>query len=260
MDRLTTKQYWDNEWKNDLYQARVFNSRKCSNFAFDLIFKEFLPKGALRALEIGAGASIWLAYLDEFFGYTVYGLDYSVAGCLSANLNYTTATGEPPRIVQGDIFQCPFKEQSFDVVYSLGVIEHFSNPMQILKIAKRLLKPGGILLTAVPNKAGIAGWTERWLNHDNYWRHNPLTKYDLEYLYKAMGLSQVQVRYFGYISVIGKLPSRSLGPTLRLLGNLNKALTYYLIYPLYMKTNIRPNHRTVSSFIVACGERMSESG
>ena len=50
----------------------------------------------------------------------------------------------------------PLKDESFDMVIILAVIEHFpGSPKKILEEAKRVLKPGGILVIEVPNIAAL---------------------------------------------------------------------------------------------------------
>jgi len=43
----------------------------------------------------------------------------------------------------------------FDIVCSLGFIEHFDNPLSVVARHTDLLKPGGILMIGVPNLGGI---------------------------------------------------------------------------------------------------------
>lgn len=50
----------------------------------------------------------------------------------------------------------PFKQNQFDKVIFLGVLEHLSNRENILKEIKRVMKPGGKLLLGIPNE--MTGW------------------------------------------------------------------------------------------------------
>lgn len=47
------------------------------------------------------------------------------------------------------------REESFDIVYSAGLVEHFTNPEDAIAAHLRILKPGGLLVVSVPNLAGI---------------------------------------------------------------------------------------------------------
>ena len=253
MPRLTTAEYWNSEWAKIPLSIR-FDPDNHTHYMFDVLFQELVPKGDLRLLEIGVGGSVWPAYFQQHFGHTSFGIDYSAEGCASANSNYSAVTGENLRIVHGDILHVPFCEESFDVVYSLGVIEHFTNPLEVLNVAKRLLRPSGLLLTTIPNKAGLAGNLEKRLNPTNHARHNPLTAPDLFDLYRDLGLEDITVRYAGPISILGRLPESSN----LVVKNLSrvKGWSHRLVFgPLYKHTKVRPNNRCLSYIVVACGRR-----
>ncbi len=47
------------------------------------------------------------------------------------------------RFVQGDASQLPFEDNTFDVVYGRYILEHVSNPTQVLHEVWRVLKPEG---------------------------------------------------------------------------------------------------------------------
>jgi 2-polyprenyl-3-methyl-5-hydroxy-6-metoxy-1,4-benzoquinol methylase len=57
-----------------------------------------------------------------------------------------------------DMFAHTFSRHSFDLVYSLGVIEHFNDPLPVVEIHTQLLKPGGVALITIPNYSGLYGW------------------------------------------------------------------------------------------------------
>jgi glycosyltransferase involved in cell wall biosynthesis len=62
------------------------------------------------------------------------------------------------RVVQADVFCMPFREQSFDIVWNNGFIEHFDNPATIVHEMKAHLAPAGALIVLVPNSATPHSW------------------------------------------------------------------------------------------------------
>lgn len=51
-----------------------------------------------------------------------------------------------------DVRRLPFADASFDVVYSMGTIEHFDESEDAVREMARVLKPGGRVILGVPNR------------------------------------------------------------------------------------------------------------
>ena len=74
-------------------------------------------------------------------------------------------------IAQGDFFEYDPGRQ-FDVVMSLGFIEHFTDWERVLARHIPLVAPGGRLVLEVPNMAGsVQSWVYRTFDRENYERH-----------------------------------------------------------------------------------------
>ena len=56
------------------------------------------------------------------------------------------------RAAVADVRRLPFRDGSFDAVYSLGTIEHFRDPETALGEIHRVLRPGGRAVVGVPNR------------------------------------------------------------------------------------------------------------
>jgi len=253
MSSLTTPNYWDTEWTGSK-RFSSFDASKVSHLALDRIFTQLLPKEALKALEIGAGGSIWMGYFEAKFGYQVSGIDISWEGCLLTKRNYSGQTGKLPGMAMGDLFSPPFISEYFDLVYSLGVVEHFSDPVAALSAMKSLLKPGGILLTTIPNKAGFQGGSEKRINPENYYRHNPMTLQDLSQAHARAGFERLAGGYYGPMTLMGKSPQQA-GLITRLFLRLNKLFSYRLAYPLFRRGFSAPWPRRLASSIYVLGHK-----
>jgi SAM-dependent methyltransferase len=105
----------------------------------------FFPawRGDGRVLDVGCGAGSVLDVLKEL-GWTTHGVDVGA--------NVVEAIGRRGHIArQGVAEAIDFPDASFDVVMLSHVLEHTFSPRKALAEARRVLRPGGQLLVAVPN-------------------------------------------------------------------------------------------------------------
>ncbi len=102
-----------------------------------------LPKGTVIA-EIGVGNGE-LANRLAHQGNVVHGIDISPY-CLE-KLDAAVTRHE----VDVDAQPLPLEAQSVDVMIMFNVLEHLTNPLGFLENAKRVMKPGGLMLAATPN-------------------------------------------------------------------------------------------------------------
>jgi SAM-dependent methyltransferase len=116
-----------------------------------------------RVLDIGAGAG-------ERNPHTLKGRCREIVG-----IDVDPRVVDNPlldRGVVGDGATLPFPDASFDVVFSIYVLEHVADPAAFSAEIARVLRPGGVALGLTPNKwhyvAGIASVTpvafHRWVN------------------------------------------------------------------------------------------------
>lgn len=99
-----------------------------------------------RLLELGCGRGTSSIYQAVSNGLEVVPTDYSEGAVAIANRNMEKY-GVPGKAVQADIFNLPFPSESFDVVISLGVMEHIERAADAYREMRRMLKPGGVMLS-----------------------------------------------------------------------------------------------------------------
>ncbi|MBL7929021.1 MAG: class I SAM-dependent methyltransferase [Bacteroidia bacterium] len=93
-------------------------------------------------LEAGSGAGRFTEHLVAA-GAFVHSFDLSIA--VEVNRE-NIGEKDNYRIFQADILNMPFKDDSFDVVMCLGVIQHTPSPEKTIEALFKKVKPGGLLV------------------------------------------------------------------------------------------------------------------
>ncbi|WP_027402580.1 class I SAM-dependent methyltransferase [Aphanizomenon flos-aquae] len=113
------------------------------------MMSEMLPppnKQKPRILDIGCGNGSLSNFLAQQ-GYEVVGVEESESGVRLANQTFPNC-----RFIQGSIYDLPYSElgDDFDIVISIEVIEHLFYPKELVRSAKKCLKPNGGLILTTP--------------------------------------------------------------------------------------------------------------
>jgi SAM-dependent methyltransferase len=87
-------------------------------------------------------------------GARAYGVDISEPTVVQARGAFDRGPGARHclRSAVGDVRALPFRDATFDAVYSMGTIEHFDETERAVHEMARVLKPGGCAIVGVPNR------------------------------------------------------------------------------------------------------------
>ena len=180
------------------YLSVVYNSKShpYSDYPSKLcsyLFQIFNLKKGMKMLEPGCGRG---EFLNSFknLGLDVVGLDIS-----EESLNY--GNDFEVKICNVEKEKLPFDDDTFDIIYSKSFIEHLYYPEKYLEEAYRVLKPGGILITLVPD------WESNIKTYfDDFTHRSPFTHISLKDVYLMNGFKNVKVFKFRQLPLIWKFP------------------------------------------------------
>jgi SAM-dependent methyltransferase len=197
---MTNAEYWDRYWSR-LTLPREYRHTPRAHYLNSIldVFDRWLPQDdRLTAAEIGGAPGQYLVYLHRNLGYRVTCIDFSEIGCAKTVENFRQLE-VPGDVIQADITGDVGDLPPFDIVYSLGLIEHFADRHRIVEHHVRLIRPGGYLVLGVPNFRGLTGWFMRTLAPSTYATHE-IDAMDLDgwrEFERALGLRVVWKDYLG---------------------------------------------------------------
>ena len=212
------KKYWDEAWATnelpELVDPRLGGLRNHVKRRFHEYFRSAFSGMDTRnasLLEIGCARSIWLPYFANEFGFEISGIDYSKIGC-EQEREILANVGVPGEIVCADLFSPPrWMIGTFDAVVSFGVAEHFEDTATCITAFSEFLKPGGTVVTIIPNLTGLIGSVQKLINRPIYDIHLPLDVSALSQAHRLAGLEVRDCRYlmstnFGVNNLAGMQP------------------------------------------------------
>ncbi|MGE4159270.1 MAG: class I SAM-dependent methyltransferase, partial [Planctomycetota bacterium] len=135
--------------------------------------------------------------------------------------------------IEGDALSVPLKEGVADMMLSISMLEHMSEPLAYLREAHRVLKPGGRLCLFVPFNTGVH------MAPYDYFRY---TRYGLEHLFHKAGFTELDIRPScgAFATVLGN--TKKLIPHFADKGWLVKKIGSLLIWRILIPLSNRVDH------------------
>ena len=125
-------------------------------------FAGFAQSGGQRVLEVGVGMGAdYLEWLKA--GAQATGVDLSSASVEQAKRRCEMA-GYAPDLRVSDAEHLPFPDNTFDILYSYGVMHHSPDTPQCIREARRVLKSGGALRIMIYHHPSLTGFM-LWLRY-----------------------------------------------------------------------------------------------
>lgn len=170
--------WYDESLKVDLFQ-RYWHTRRFTEV------RKVSDSVRGKILDIGAADGTFSKQiLDATNANSLIGLDVLKTSVDWANKHWKK--NNKMKFIVGDAHKLKFKNNSFDAVFALEVLEHVHDPVKVLKEVKRILKKGGYAVFLVPsdNRLFLLVWY-LWLHfypRGWVWRDTHIQTYRNNYL------------------------------------------------------------------------------
>jgi SAM-dependent methyltransferase len=151
-----------------------------------------LSKGA-KILDLGCGRGEFLKGFVRC-GLNGHGVDQSIIAksvCPEVEILQSDLENEP----------LPYSDNSFDAVFSKSVLEHFYYPEKLVQEIYRILNPGGLAITMVPD------WESIYKTfYDDYTHRTPFTLTSLRDIFIINNFNNVRVEKFRQLPFLWSFP------------------------------------------------------
>ncbi len=132
------------DWNPHDFQASL---KSCETDDEVLVALKHLKNKDSKILEAGCGIGRVVKYLHDKGFKNISGIEIN-----NDIVQWLNKTHPKLDIVYADLLALPFEKNSFDVVLSYGVIEHFPDgPQAPLQAMFDVLKPGGLCVITIPS-------------------------------------------------------------------------------------------------------------
>ena len=173
-----------------------------------------------KVLDVGARRSPYTRSINGL----VIGLDLpadseSKLGFTPDNLKKLKERNFYPII--GNVEEIPFKENCFDLVLMIEVIEHIEDDQRALLNILKIIKPGGMLILTTPNGETFPKPSKHHIRH-----YNPITL-------KNLISTHFQIIHFWCLFPKGRLWNESVRSFRSILKNHGNIINHFLLIQIY---------------------------
>lgn len=159
------KEFWNEKSCGEIYavgqsEKEYYESESKSRYELEpyiFDFAKFHEGKNKDVLEIGVGMGTDHAEWAKSTPKSLTGIDLTPRAIEHTNKRFMIF-GLTSDVKEADAEQLPFDDESFDLVYSWGVLHHSPNTPQAIKEVYRVLRPGGLTRIMIYHKYSLTGY------------------------------------------------------------------------------------------------------
>ncbi len=145
----------------DLWYRTEFG-RYADKLERKLILKFAGPKKGEKVLDVGCGTGIYA------LTFTKMGLEVTCLDMSKRMLDIAKKKSKDMDVILGNVREIPFKDNTFDLIVGVTLIEFLDEPEKAVKEMRRVLKQNGRLILGVLNKFSLFALYERIGGNETY--------------------------------------------------------------------------------------------
>lgn len=167
---LTSKKYWQDYYHQTAEDKQtIIKICGAYDFFWDMLLKS-CGRQPQSILEIGAFPGRYLAYLASRYKISATGIDFNPDKEKFSRAMHAMGVENYRYICANFLDHTSVPE--YDLVFSNGFIEHFTNYVEVLDKHAAYLKPGGAMMVMIPNKRYLRKIYGYLMDYKNLKAHN----------------------------------------------------------------------------------------
>lgn len=207
------KRFWNEKSCGEIYavgrsETEYYESESKSRYELEPYIRDFakVHEGKDKdVLEIGVGMGTDHAEWAKACPKSLTGVDLTPRAIEHTEKRFALL-GLASELREADAEQLPFDDNSFDLVYSWGVLHHSPNTPQAVKEVYRVLRPGGVTRIMIYHKHSLTGYM-LWMRYGLLTGHPFTSLQDIYFNYlestgtKAYSVDEAKEMFFPFSKV-----------------------------------------------------------
>jgi len=202
---MTQKEIWEKRWKKKLQNPVKSTSLDPYGIKSFEVLDKYIEQSDKKILEIGSGTGRFcIAIAKKYRNKEIMGIDYEDNAIKLSKIGAKIRNIDNLKFKKADMFKLPFKDNTFDIVFENGVVEHFKNYKDAIKEMKRVAKKGGKVIINVNNWYCYPKTIEKKIlgkfypfGYEKSFRHREIIRD-----FNDLGLSDIEVYAFNPFNVV----------------------------------------------------------
>ena len=194
----TSPDFWNDRWNSShIMVIEKGDTYWGSNGVFLRVMKRHLGDiNSSRIIEFGGANSLFLLALTKWENADVSAVDYSETGVEKLRSLFE-ANNCSINAVCADMFAWNPGENGYDLVLHWGLLEHFTDPVPVLRVCQSALAPAGKVVFSMPNMEAWGSTLWRRWSPENWALHIYHSDNVVENACASAGLQLIKKFYWG---------------------------------------------------------------
>lgn len=192
-NEMTDRYYWEQYYKG---KSLDLDAIETIGKVYDKYWSVCVDEKTKSVLEIGAFPGRYLTYVSNKYNLRPTGLDFQ------SDLTLIDKTLRAFGINDFDLINEDFLQwkpsTTYDLVLSIGFVEHFENYDEVISKHSEILNKGGALFFQIPNKRYLRKWYGQIADSDNLKAHN-LKVMSLDVFKLAASQNNMEIEILEYV-------------------------------------------------------------